>query len=221
MAEHQAIVGQYTSVTFFGVCQPKFPEAPADDNLDTVIFLEAARAILPFLDKLGKAFSLVKKDVAGNVEKIDKQYQKDPAMYKYINAIIAEDSGKKDGMTEGCVGALWLKRGLDFIHAMFRELLADQKNGVTDENLTPTVTRAYETTLKQYHGWMTQKVIAGVLKLLPYRKDFYSTLMTEPSATLDMVLSDISLYGINLLAHIELLGKLLKQSNRESQEKVE
>ncbi|KAK7474367.1 hypothetical protein BaRGS_00034415 [Batillaria attramentaria] len=50
-------------------------------------------------------------------------------------------------------------RGLDFIHAMFKELLADQKNGVTDENFTPTVNRAYESSLKQYHGWMTQKVI--------------------------------------------------------------
>lgn len=49
MAEHQAVEGQYSSVTFFGVCKPKFPEAPADDRLDTVLFLDAARAILPFL----------------------------------------------------------------------------------------------------------------------------------------------------------------------------
>ncbi|KAK7474330.1 hypothetical protein BaRGS_00034378 [Batillaria attramentaria] len=139
-------------------------------------------------DKFGKAFGLVKKDVAGNIEKIDKQYKKDPEKYKFINAIIEEDSGKKDGMTEGCVGVLWLKRGLDFIHAMFRELLADQKNGVTDENFTPTVNRAYESSLKQYHGWMTQKVIGGVLKLVPYRKDFIDTLKVDSSATAEMCL---------------------------------
>ena len=39
------------------------------------------------------------------------------------------------------------------------ELLADVKNGVTDENMSPVIMRAYDKTLKQFHGWMTQKMI--------------------------------------------------------------
>ena len=50
-------------------------------------------------------------------------------------------------------------RALDFIHCLFLELLVGWKNGTTDENLSPVVSQAYEKSLKQYHGWMTQKVI--------------------------------------------------------------
>lgn len=220
MAEHEALDEQYTTVTFFGACKPKFPARPADDRIQTGPFLDAARVILPFVDTLGKAFTLVKKDIAGNIEKIDRQFKKDPEKYKFINAIIEEDHEKKGKMTEGCVGVLWLKRGLDFICSMFRELLEDQKNCITDENLTPSVARAYDATLRQYHGWMTQKIIAGVLKLVPYRKDLFAKLMLDSSATTDMVLKDIELYNVNLSSNIALLSQLLLQHNCESQEKV-
>ncbi|XP_076452536.1 glycolipid transfer protein-like [Babylonia areolata] len=221
MAEQLHVEGQFTSVTFFGVCNPKFPHVKEGDQLQTDVFLEASRQILPFIDNLGKAFSLVKKDVQGNVEKIEKHYKKDPEKYKTINAIVEEDqSAEKKGMSDGCVGVLWLRRGLGFFHAIFVELLADVKNNVADENFSPAVSRAYESTLKQFHGWMTQKVIGGVIKLVPYRKDFIKNLMLDASATPEMVLKDVELYDVTLAATILMLDTLLTKNNKNPQEKV-
>ena len=45
------------------------------------------------------------------LQKIDKYRSKDPEKFKTINAIVEEEqpAGKK-GLSEGCVGVLWLKR---------------------------------------------------------------------------------------------------------------
>ncbi|KAK7087569.1 glycolipid transfer protein-like [Littorina saxatilis] len=221
MAEHQALEGQFSTITYFGSCKPKFEPVKEDQQLEIMTFLEASRQILPFLETLGKAFVFVKKDVQGNIEKIEKHRAKDPEKYKTINIIVEEDqSAEKKEMSDGCVGVLWLKRGLDFIHNIFAELLADLKNEVTDENISPTIGRAYENSIKKYHGWMTQKVIGGVIKMVPYRKDFLERLMLEPSATPELVLKDIELYDVNLAATVKLMDDLLTKNNKNSEEKV-
>ncbi|KAL8562072.1 hypothetical protein ACOMHN_031843 [Nucella lapillus] len=213
--------GDFTTVTFFGACNPKFPLVKEGDQLPTELLLEASRQIVPFIEKLGKAFGLVKKDVQGNIDKIEKHYKKDPEKYKMVNTIVEEDqSAEKKGMSEGCVGVLWLKRGLDFFHAIFEQLLEEVKNGVTDENFTPVVSRAYEKTLQKYHGWITQKVIGGVTNLVPYKKDFIKNLMLDASATPEMVLRDIELYDVTLAATILMLDALLTANNKNPQEKV-
>lgn len=220
-AEGDFTATEFTTITFFGACNPKFPLVKEGDQLQTDLLLEASRQIVPFIEKLGKAFGLVKKDVQGNIEKIEKHYKKDPEKYKLVNTIVEEDqSAEKKGMSEGCVGVLWLKRGLDFFHAIFVELLADVKNGVTDENFSPAVSRAYEKTLQKYHGFMIQKVIGGVTKLVPYKKDFIKNLMLDTSATPKMVLNDIELYDVTLAATIAMLDVLLTKSNKNPQEKV-
>ena len=51
MAEHQALEGQFTTVTFFGACTPKFPAVATGDQLPTDVLLEASKQILPFLGR--------------------------------------------------------------------------------------------------------------------------------------------------------------------------
>lgn len=221
MADSKAVAGGYTSVTFFGATKTKFPAVKVGDQLDTDIFLEAARGIIPFLESLGKAFGLLKKDMLGNVEKIEKYRVKNPEKYKFINSIVEEDqSSMKNGMSDGCVGVLWLKRALDFIHAIFTELIKDFTAGVTDETLSPLINRAYTATLEKYHGWLTQKMIKGVTMLAPYRKDFLNSLMLHESATTDMIFKDVQLYGVNMAATIHFLNELLTKSGKNPEEKV-
>ncbi|XP_025092430.1 glycolipid transfer protein 1-like isoform X2 [Pomacea canaliculata] len=144
-------------------------------------------------EKLGTAFTFVRNDVLGNIEKIERRFYKDPTRYHFIRAILEEDAGKK--MSEGCVGLLWLMRGLMFVHRLFFELIEDHRNGVTSDDIGPAIRRAYDASLRAYHGWLMQKTISGITRILPGRKEFLRRLFLHNSATVDNHRVKLKVYG--------------------------
>lgn len=47
-----------------------------------------------------------------------------------------------------------------FVHRLFFELIEDHRNGVTSDDIGPAIRRAYDASLRAYHGWLMQKTIS-------------------------------------------------------------
>lgn len=75
---------------------------------------------------------------------------------------------RQAGEGTATVGLLWLKRGLEFTAAALRRNLNDSK-----EELSTSFQKAYESTLKPFHGFLVRPVFSLAMKACPYRKDFY------------------------------------------------
>lgn len=67
---------------------------------------------------------------------------------------------------------LWLKRGLHFIQ-VFLQSICDGKQDENHPNLIRVkANKAYEMTLKKYHGWLVQKIFKAALYAAPYKSYF-------------------------------------------------
>lgn len=53
-----------------------------------------------------------------------------------------------------------LFRALEYIYAFIANLVEDHNSGAKTENMVPLCKKAYEDTLKRYHGWIVQKVFS-------------------------------------------------------------
>lgn len=179
----------------------RFPDIKGNKVIETRPFLDACSGVISVLDKLGTAFSVPKKDVLGNIKRINDCYQTNPELYKTLT-VFAE--------RKQCTGAvLWLKRALEFLLAFINSILEDHSSGIEKESLRPNILQAYEPTLKRYHGKMTQFVFSNIARLVPHRSDFLKTLMTESDATLDMVFVDLGLYLPNFKSNTSAVNEML------------
>ncbi|RUS79146.1 hypothetical protein EGW08_013093 [Elysia chlorotica] len=190
----------------------KFPPIGKDKVIQTEPFLDACTGVVSILDNLGTAFSVPKKDVLGNIKKISECYQTNPGLYKTLNVFL---ENKK------CTAAvLWLKRALEFLLAFIDSLVRDHSSGVEKENLRNNILQAYEPTLKQYHGRMTQFVFSNIARLVPHRTEFLKAMMTDSDAKLDMVFNDLSLYIPDFKSNISTVGEMLVLHNLDEQKVV-
>ncbi|BFZ05392.1 hypothetical protein BsWGS_08431 [Bradybaena similaris] len=211
---------QFTSKTIFGTIT-KFEDIQ-DKTIKTEHFLRACTDVTGILDHLGTSYTLAKKDMLGNIKRIDEHYRKDPAKYATLNVIleVEAESCVDKKLSNLALAFIWLKRALEFLRAFISGLSAEHHSKVEEENLRQTVLHAYETTLRPYHGLMTQFLFTNIARLVPYRRNLLKTLMLETSATVDMVISDIDLYLVNFTATLELLGELLTHFGLTSDDKV-
>jgi hypothetical protein len=81
----------------------------------------------------------------------------------------------KEGKHLATEGLLWLIRGLDFTCAA----LSKNVQAPTEE-LATSFGAAYTTTLKPHHSWLIKPVFAAAMSAVPYRKDFYAKLGSDP-----------------------------------------
>uniref|UniRef100_A0A1I7T7C4 Mitochondrial GTPase 1 n=1 Tax=Caenorhabditis tropicalis TaxID=1561998 RepID=A0A1I7T7C4_9PELO len=96
--------------TYFAKPEHFFPHLTDDGKIPTAQFLSACQGIADFVSFLGTTFTLVRKDIQGNVDKVRARFEKDQDGQKYlqdlIDADLAEHGGKFGIATEGL---LWLK----------------------------------------------------------------------------------------------------------------
>ncbi|XP_015240583.1 PREDICTED: glycolipid transfer protein-like [Cyprinodon variegatus] len=91
----------------------QFKELPADKSVDTKTFLDNVSSLPSFFDCFGSSvFSIIKKDLNGNITKIKAVYVQDPAKYATLQNILeAEREAHKEWPKVGATLALmWLKR---------------------------------------------------------------------------------------------------------------
>ncbi|KAK7207904.1 glycolipid transfer protein domain-containing protein [Myxozyma melibiosi] len=159
--------------TFFTTMKRSFADVPvADGKVSTTEFLEAAESLVSLFDLLGSAaFSVVQKDMTGNIKKIRDRQTAQPAVSVSLQDIVLSEKVEKN--KTATQGLLWLTRGLQFTAVALR------KNIDSDEELTESFTSAYNETLIKFHSIVVRPIFKLAMKATPYRKDFYAKLGSD------------------------------------------
>lgn len=156
--------------TFFDEAKKSFADVPVtDSNIETASFLEASESLVKLFDLLGSsAFTVVQKDMTGNIEKIRAKLLADPLGAATLQLLVLSEAGSKS--KKATQGLLWLSRGLQFTAQAMRETVD------SSSELTVTFTDAYNKTLAQFHGMLVKPIFKLAMKACPYRKDFFEKL---------------------------------------------
>lgn len=168
--------------TFFDEMKKSFADVSVTDNkVDTASFLEASESLVKLFDLLGSsAFSVVQKDMTGNIQKIRAKLLADPAGANTLQDLILSEANTKT--KTATQGLLWLSRGLQFTAQAMRETVDNPSS-----ELTKTFTDAYSKTLSQYHGMLIKPVFKLAMKACPYRKDFFEKLGADQEKVLEQL----------------------------------
>ncbi|KAG0240855.1 hypothetical protein BGW41_006610 [Actinomortierella wolfii] len=156
--------------TFFQKGKRNFVDVTiTEQGVNTEEFLQASEALVEIFGLFGAVFSVVQKDMTGNIEKIRTRFLTNPAVNSTLqNLVKAEVAEKKKTATEGL---LWLTRGLDFTLQSLERNLSNPS-----EELSASFTEGYANTLKPHHGMLVRPIFSAAMKACPYRKDFYAKL---------------------------------------------
>ncbi|KAK4100941.1 glycolipid transfer protein [Parathielavia hyrcaniae] len=163
--------------TYLDTFKGTFINVPLDaDNgnaISTAEFLDAAESLTTMFDLLGSvAFSPVKKDMLGNIEKIRKRLLAAPLESQNLQDLVRNElKTKSHTATEGL---LWLVRGLEFTCLALSQNLANHQHELSD-----SFRSAYGVTLKPHHSFMIKPIFSAAMSACPYRKDFYSKLGSD------------------------------------------
>ncbi|GEQ67201.1 hypothetical protein JCM33374_g865 [Metschnikowia sp. JCM 33374] len=159
--------------TFFDG-KKSFAAVPVTESkISTADFLEASEALVKLFDLLGSsAFSVVQKDMTGNIEKVRAKLLEDPANSSTLQGLILSEADTKS--KKATQGLLWLTRGLEFTAQAMRETVNNPS-----KELTVTFTDAYSKTLSKYHGMLVKPIFKLAMKACPYRKDFFEKLGSD------------------------------------------
>ncbi|CAO3587283.1 unnamed protein product [Absidia cylindrospora] len=138
------------STTYFHTVARSYTNVDTSKGVNTAEFLEATEGVVTLFGKLSWFQCLYC---------CSKRYE------MVTSRKFAPAHEKKRVATEGL---LWLIRGLDFTAQALRRSITDQA-----EELTVSFTKAYEATLRKFHGMLVRPVFSLAMKACPYRKAFY------------------------------------------------
>jgi len=171
--------------TWFDTHKVHFEDVPigADDGISTTEFLEASEATTTLFDLLGSvAFTPVKNDMLGNVNKIRERQKAAPDASSTIQQLVKNElASKSHKATEGLV---WLTRGLDFTaQALRADLTNNAAVKATEQKPTKELSEGfragYKNTLAPHHGLLIKPLFSAAMSATPYRRDFYARLSGE------------------------------------------
>uniref|UniRef100_A0A2C9LZD5 Glycolipid transfer protein domain-containing protein n=1 Tax=Biomphalaria glabrata TaxID=6526 RepID=A0A2C9LZD5_BIOGL len=195
-------MSDFSGNTIFGNLK-QFSKLNEKKTINTELFIQACKDVTTLLDRLGAQFSIAKKDMLGNVKRIEERFNTNKSQYTTLNSIMEEDSkDSPKGHTSAIVGILWLKRGLEFLCAILDGLLKAYEKKVIDDNLRPIILEAYEKTLKPYHG-MVSKFLFSVSMFM----DLLSIHLVDGCPTIFFRL----LYPLNFCLMVSQLQILISQ----------
>eukprot|EP00794_Sanderia_malayensis_P014011 gene14011-15469_t len=201
-------------MTFFANVKQPFLDIPEDGRIVTDTFLDACSSIVPFFDILGSTvFSPVKSDINGNINKLRKRYETDKIKFSTLQSFIEVEQaeGTTKAKNSATDALLWLKRALEFIGVFLAEVLTGE------QDLTKCSKKAYEATLKKYHGWMVQGIFSLAMKAVPYRHDFIAAL--GKGASEDVVVNDMKKHHEVMRKNVEQINEFYRQLGEDKNEK--
>lgn len=201
--------------SFFGKASHKFQPLPEDGKINTDMFLNACSQIVPFFNVLGStAFAPVKSDINGNISKLRKKYDTNPEKFVTLQDIVNSEIEEKTTKAKNSAtdALLWLKRALSFIRVFLEEVMTGE------EDLVKCAKKAYENSLKKYHGWMVQGVFSLAMKAVPYKKDFMKAL--GPDTTEEVILGEMKETVDLMASNMDELNKFYAETGQDSSQKV-
>lgn len=203
-------------MSFFSEATHAFLPIPEDSRIETKPFLDASSEVVPFFDVLGAtAFAPVKSDINGNIKKLRDKYTQDLEKFKTLQGMVESEieAGTTLAKNSATDALLWLKRAMQFIIIFLEEVLKGE------EDLVKCAKKAYEGSLKKFHGWLVQGIFSVAMKAVPYRKDFMhklgrgkvdeATVLKEMKDCLDL-----------LSANINVVEEFYQQNKLDSSQKV-
>jgi hypothetical protein len=105
----------FPDMSFFAEVLPAFSDAASAGEFKK--FLAAMQAFLPFFDRMGSMFKMVKSDIGGNVDKLIAGSASAAPNITFAALIDADLAAGKNATTSGsnAESLLWLKRAMEFI----------------------------------------------------------------------------------------------------------
>eukprot|EP01024_Parvocaulis_polyphysoides_P076386 TRINITY_DN99227_c0_g1_i1.p1 TRINITY_DN99227_c0_g1~~TRINITY_DN99227_c0_g1_i1.p1 ORF type:complete len:208 (-),score=32.20 TRINITY_DN99227_c0_g1_i1:133-756(-) len=145
------------------------------DDLLTQPFLEVSKQFLPVVDSFGVGLSIVKNDIGGNIEKIEKGYKLDTEKYKYLFELVRTDVAAGNHVKSQCItkSVLWLKRAMEFSTTML-QLMAFDKSGKL--SVCDAANSSYDKTLRPFHGYIAFGAFKTAINFVPSRESFFERL---------------------------------------------
>ncbi|KAJ0013119.1 hypothetical protein NQD34_017453 [Periophthalmus magnuspinnatus] len=196
-----------------------FTDLPPDRAVDTGLFLDSVSHLPAFIDCLGsKVFSLIKSDIIGNITKIRGVYEKDPQRFVTLQQIL--EAERQDHASEwpkvgATLALMWLKRGLRFIQILLQSLADGEKDENNPNLIRVSITKAYEGSLKRYHGWLVQKIFKAALMAAPYRSDFIKALSKGEEVKEEECLEKVRHFLVNFTATVDAIYDMYTELNAE------
>lgn len=141
----------------------------------TMDLLCVSKHIIHVLDEIGPTLLVLRQDIQQNVQRLQDVLARDPSKYSSLTAIVTEEveegTSKK---ANSCTRAiLWLARSINFSKHLLEGLL----NTCDQSSLREIVEKAYITTLKPWHGWISSAAYRVAQKLIPEKEIFIALLM--------------------------------------------
>lgn len=198
---------------------PQFQDISEDNIIVLDPYLNAADAATEIFDFLGFAFAPCKNDMKGNIKKIRQRQETNKEKFTSLNAIL-QDEKENHSSTEGQAGALWLTRALLHIQQILVHLIDSVRKEPDEQAFRPILMKAYEETLKQYHGMILRTLIATVSWSSPSRPVLMKIMALDKDGMEEQVLTDIESYLVNLIKTNEAVTKILKDFGQFDEEKV-
>lgn len=158
-------------------------------SIQTEIFLNICREVIPIITNLGTGFAIVKSDIGGNIDRLQARVDQNPALYgPDLFSIVLEEHERGISMdsTSCTKGLLWLKRAMEFIITLLQNV---QENRTA--SLSEIASQTYYSTLQQYHGWIVTGTFTVVLKFVPSREAFLETILLESEESSSCLSSDV------------------------------
>ncbi|XP_057688525.1 glycolipid transfer protein [Corythoichthys intestinalis] len=194
-----------------------FRPLPADRQVETRPFLEAASYLPPFFDCLGPTiFAPIKSDILANITKIKAVYDTNPGRFRTLQQILEVEKemyGSQWPKVGATLALMWLKRGLRFIQVFLQSLLDGEKDENNPNLIRVNVAKAYELTLKRYHSWWVQQLFRAALFAAPYRSDFIKALSKGREVKEEECLEKLKKFMINFSATVDAIYELYNKMN--------
>jgi len=139
-------------------------------------FLSICNFLLQVLDKIGPTMAVLRQDIHHNIQRLEKFYETDPLVYSNVVKILKKESKESCARKNAsCSRAfVWLTRALDFTVTLLQAIVKD-----FGLNMEQAVEESYNTTLKQWHGWISSAAYRVAMKLVPDNKTLITILTAK------------------------------------------
>ncbi|KAG7529365.1 hypothetical protein FFLO_05717 [Filobasidium floriforme] len=194
---------QEAPVPFYKTVKRSFKDVSLDPGVNTDEFCEATDAVVAFFDLFNnKAFQVVQNDLSTKNAKVRERRKMHPETSVTLEDILRNEKESGDMFATGAL--TWLLRGLRFTSLGLRENMNNEK-----EELSTSMSRAYDQSLRPFHGFMIRPLFKLAMNVCPYRAKFYPSL-GEPT---DVVMAELDDWLAGLERILQQMSAYYKSGN--------
>ncbi|CAL8262994.1 unnamed protein product [Boreogadus saida] len=202
----------------------QFRLLPADKQVETRPFLEACSYLPSFIDCLGPTlFAPIKAEITGNLTKIKAVYESHPVRYKTLQQILEaekEQHGSQWPRVGATLALMWLKRALRFIQVFLQSVADGERDEANPNLLRVNLSKAYDASLRKYHGWLMQNLHKAIMYAAPYKTDFLKSLSKGREVKDEECLEKIRKFLNNFSATVDTIYEVFSKMNADLEYKV-